>query len=176
MGPRTKNGLPKHCSWNVDRHGKRRVRFRKRSVSIYLTDTPWGEAFMRQYAAALANGERVMLLTRQHVQQIVNAKASTPSAQRNFLFTIRAMFQWAFKEGRVPDDPTRGITREKIRTTGYPTWSECEIERFETVHPIGGKARLAFAAALHRPAARRCGADGAAAHSPRHPDHRSAQD
>jgi site-specific recombinase XerD len=117
-----------------------------------------------------------MLLTRQHVQQIVNAKASTPSAQRNFLFTIRAMFQWAFKEGRVPDDPTRGITREKIRTTGYPTWSESEIERFETVHPIGGKARLAFAAALHRPAARRCGADGAAAHSPRHPDHRSAQD
>ena len=26
---RTRSGLPKHCSWNTDRHGKRRVRFRK---------------------------------------------------------------------------------------------------------------------------------------------------
>ena len=26
---RTKSGLPKHCSWAPDRHGKRRVRFRK---------------------------------------------------------------------------------------------------------------------------------------------------
>jgi hypothetical protein len=33
--------------------GKRRVRFRRRGVSLYLTGTPWGEEFMRQYAAAL---------------------------------------------------------------------------------------------------------------------------
>ena len=50
---RTKSGLPKHCSWNVDRHGKRRVRFRRRGFSTYLTGTPWSEDFMRQYAAAL---------------------------------------------------------------------------------------------------------------------------
>jgi integrase len=50
---RTKSGLPKHCSWNLDRHGKRRVRFRKGGFSTYLTGTPWSEAFMRQYAAAL---------------------------------------------------------------------------------------------------------------------------
>ena len=50
---RTKSGLPKHCSWNVDRHGKRRVRFRWRGFSTYLTGTPWSEDFMRQYAAAL---------------------------------------------------------------------------------------------------------------------------
>jgi len=50
---RTKSGLPKHCSWNSDRHGTRRVRFRKRGFSIYLTGIPWSEDFMRQYAAAL---------------------------------------------------------------------------------------------------------------------------
>src|ERR1700757_1524909 len=49
---RTKSGLPKHCGWNYDRHGKRRVRFRKDGFSTYLTGTPWSEAFMRQYAAA----------------------------------------------------------------------------------------------------------------------------
>lgn len=50
---RTKSGLPKHCSWNVDRHGKRRVRVRKNNFSTYLTGAPWSEGFMRQYAAAL---------------------------------------------------------------------------------------------------------------------------
>src|SRR5512139_2473093 len=50
---RTKSGLPRHCVWNPDRHGKRRVRFRKDGFSTYLTGTPWSEDFMRQYAAAL---------------------------------------------------------------------------------------------------------------------------
>ena len=49
---RTKSGLPKHCSWNYDRHGKRRVRFRKLGFTVYLSGTPWSEDFMRQYAAA----------------------------------------------------------------------------------------------------------------------------
>jgi integrase len=50
---RTKSGLPEHCSWNTDRHGKRRVRFRKGGFSTYLTGTPWSDDFMRQYATAL---------------------------------------------------------------------------------------------------------------------------
>ena len=50
---RTRSGLPKHCSWNADRHGTRRVRFRRRGVSVYLTGIPWSEDFMRQYAVAL---------------------------------------------------------------------------------------------------------------------------
>src|ERR1700737_1047766 len=50
---RTKSGLPKHCSWNLDRHGKRRVRFRKGCFTTYLAGIPWSEDFMRQYAAAL---------------------------------------------------------------------------------------------------------------------------
>jgi integrase len=49
---KTKSGLPKHCSWNTDRHGKRRVRFRKSGFTTYLTGIPWSEEFMRQYAAA----------------------------------------------------------------------------------------------------------------------------
>ena len=50
---RMKSGLPKHCTYQADRHGKRRVRFRRRGVSVYLTGIPWSEDFMRQYAAAL---------------------------------------------------------------------------------------------------------------------------
>jgi integrase len=213
---RTKSGLPKYCSWNVDRHGTRRVRFRKAGFSTYLVGTPWSEDFMRQYAAALegvhaqasnigasrtvagtvnalvktyldplssspfkigatetrrcrrnilenfaaahgdkalfrtdSNGRRTMLLTREHLQRIVNEKAATPFAQRNFLNALRAMFRWAAKEGRIPDDPTLGVTREKVKTTGYKTWSEDHIARFEVHYPIGTKARLAFALLLY---------------------------
>lgn len=50
---RTKTGLPRYCCWAIDRHGKRRVRFRRDGFTTYLTVTPWGEEFMRAYAAAL---------------------------------------------------------------------------------------------------------------------------
>jgi integrase len=217
MTRRNRSGLPEHCSWNYDRHGKRRVRFRKSGFSTYLSGTPWSDDFMRRYAAALdgvkaqasnigakrtvagtvnaivasyldcssastspfrttaaetqrtrrnilenfrkeygelpiyrtIGDKRAMLLTREHMQRIVNKKAETPFAQRNFLNTVRAMFDWAMKEGRIPDDPTLGVTREKVKTTGYKTWSEAEIERFEAAHPIGTKARLAFALLLY---------------------------
>jgi hypothetical protein len=52
---RTKSGLPKHCSWNEDQHGKRRVRFRKGGFSTYLTGTPWSDDFMRQHAVHQGN-------------------------------------------------------------------------------------------------------------------------
>ena len=50
---KTKSGLPKHCGWNTDRHGVRRVRFRKAGFSTYLAGIPWSETFMRAYATAL---------------------------------------------------------------------------------------------------------------------------
>lgn len=215
---RTKSGLPKHCTWTTDRHGKRRVRFRRRGFSTYLTDgTPWSEPFIRQYAAALdgakaqatnvgksrtiagtvnalvveyidpnsktspfkagaaetrrtrrnilenfrtayghlplysigAGGRRTMLLRREHMQRIVNEKAATPFGQRNFLNTLRALFKWAMAEGRIPDDPTLGVTRQKVKTTGYKGWSEQHIQRIEARYPIGTKGRLAFALILY---------------------------
>jgi integrase len=50
---RTRSGLPRHCTYQPDRDGKMRIRFRRRGVSVYLTGIPWSENFMRQYAAAL---------------------------------------------------------------------------------------------------------------------------
>ena len=91
-----------------------------------------------------ANGHRVMVLAREHVQRMVNEKNSTPFAQRNFLNTLRAMFKWAIGEERVPDDPTLGVTRQKIKSTGYRTWSESDIERYKRKHPLGTMARLAI--------------------------------
>lgn len=48
-----RNGLPRYCCLTPDRHGKRRVRFRKAGFSTYLPSEPMSEEFMRAYAAAL---------------------------------------------------------------------------------------------------------------------------
>jgi hypothetical protein len=57
---------------------------------IYRTDT---------------NGHRIMVLSREHLQRIVNEKNGTPFGQRNFLNTLRALFKWTVAEERVPADP-----------------------------------------------------------------------
>jgi integrase len=213
---RTKSGLPKYCCWAIDRHGKRRVRFRKAGFTTYLIGIPWSPAFMEQYGTALAgvkgqasdigasrtvagtvnalvasyldprgssrfktfaaetqrtrknilerfresygerpiyrteqNGKRTMLLTREHMQRMVNEKAATPFAQRNFLATLRAVFEWAVDEGRVPDNPCLGCKRVKAKTTGYKTWTEADIARIEAMYAVGTKERLAFALILY---------------------------
>src|SRR5262245_40220067 len=50
---KTKSGLPKFCGWNIDRHGRRRVRFRRPGFSTYLDGIPWSPDFMCEYAKAL---------------------------------------------------------------------------------------------------------------------------
>ncbi len=52
MAKRRSNWLPKYCSFNTDRHGRRRIRYRRNGFSTYLTAEPGTEDFTRQYAAA----------------------------------------------------------------------------------------------------------------------------
>jgi integrase len=90
------------------------------------------------------DGRRVMLLTPEHLQRIVNEKANTPFAQRNLLNTLRALFRWAVAEGRAPGDPTLGVTRQKITSSGYQTWPETAIEKYKQTHALGTMPRLAI--------------------------------
>ena len=103
---RTKSGLPKHCSWNLDREdGKRRVRFRKGGLSTYLTGLPWSDEFMRQYAAALDGvkadnreigiertipGSIDALIVSYYKLVFPTLKASTRAVRRNILERFRA--------------------------------------------------------------------------------------
>jgi integrase/recombinase XerD len=82
------------------------------------------------------------------VQRIVNPKNDRPSAQRNLLKTLHAMFKWALAEDRVPGNPTLGVTRQKIKSAGYRTWSEGDIAQYRRRHLLGTKARLALELAL----------------------------
>ncbi|MFZ2081760.1 MAG: hypothetical protein WAV38_34930 [Xanthobacteraceae bacterium] len=92
------------------------------------------------------NGQPVMVLARHNLQAIVNKKSITPFAQRNLLNTLRAMFKWAVSEGKLPEDPSVGVTRQRIKNTteGYRTWTDAEMDQFIARHPIGTRAYLAF--------------------------------
>jgi integrase len=120
---RTKSGLPKHCSWNTDRHGKRRVRFRKGGFSTYITGTPWSDEFMRQHAAAL-DGLKVQATTEigasrtkagtfdalcvsyYRSPEFRGLKASTQAMRRNIIERFRAVHG---------GKPLRGLGRAHIQ-------------------------------------------------------------
>jgi hypothetical protein len=117
---RTRSGLPKHCSWNEDQHGKRRVRFRKDGFSTYLTGTPWSEDFMRQHAAAL-DGVKVQ------------ATAGEIGAARTIAGSFNALCVGYFRSAdfRALKPSTQAMRRNII-------------ERFRSVHgdkPIKGLGR-----------------------------------
>jgi integrase len=96
-----------------------------------------------------AHGDkRIATIERKHVQAMVDAKAATPSAARNFLAVVRSLMQFAIEAGIRADDPTIGVKRVKIKSDGFITWEEHHIAAFEARHPIGTMPRLAFELAL----------------------------
>lgn len=98
----------------------------------------------------LTNGQcRVAHLKSKRVDQMIAAKSRTPSAARNFRKTLRALMQFAIAQGIRPDDPTTGTRAPKIKTEGYATWTEGQIQTFEECHAIGTKPRLALALLLY---------------------------
>jgi integrase len=120
---RTKSGLPQYCSWNIDQHGKRRVRFRKAGFSTYLNGTPWSEDFMRQHAAALdgvkapAAGNigaectkpgsfNALVVSYYRSADFANLKSSTQAQRRNVIERFRA------EHGTKP---LKGLSRDHIK-------------------------------------------------------------
>jgi integrase len=93
--------------------------------------------------------KRMSLLQPTHIARMVAAKAGTPSAARNFLGTLRALTAHCITVGLIAADPTIGVKRAPIRTSGYATWSEDDIAAFERAHPIDSRARLAFSLMLY---------------------------
>jgi integrase len=56
----------------------------------------------------------------------------------------------AVEIGMRSDDPTRDVRKlPTAKGEGYHSWTEGEIEQFERHHPLGSRARLAFALLLY---------------------------
>jgi integrase len=86
-------------------------------------------------------------LQREHILKLM-AKRSSGSA--NLLRVIlRAMMRHAVDLGLRADDPTVTVRAIRVKTKGHHSWSDAEIEQFESVHAIGSRERLALALLLY---------------------------
>jgi integrase len=100
----------------------------------------------------IEHGEkRVARLERQHVGRMIADKLRQggPQAANNRLRTLRMLMRVAIDLDWRPDDPTLGVRGARSDSQGFHSWTEAEIEAFETRWPIGTRARLAFALLLY---------------------------
>jgi integrase len=72
-----------------------------------------------------------------------------PGEARNWLKTLRALLDFAVTEGFRVDNPMRAIKLPKMKVKHHRPWTPEEIAQYERKHPIGTKARLAFALGLY---------------------------
>jgi len=59
---------------------------------------------------------------------------------------MRGLFAWAVEERLVTSDPTKGVKllAGPNDADGFHTWTEDELNRFETHWPVGTRERLAY--------------------------------
>jgi integrase len=91
--------------------------------------------------------KRVALLQREHVIKLLAARL--PGVANALRRSLRALMQHAVEIGLRSDDPTRDVRKVPVKSDGYHSWTEGEIEQFERHHPVGSRARLAFALLLY---------------------------
>ena len=104
----------------------------------------YSERFREQHG-----DKRIAALGQAHVERMVEARTATPGAALNFLVSLRALMRHAVTVGLRADDPTVGVRAPKYRPGGFYTWSEEDIAKFESQHPVGTRARLALALLLY---------------------------
>jgi integrase len=102
--------------------------------------------------ARLNNGRcRVAHLQAKHVDQMIAAKAATPSAAAALRKVLRVLMRFAVSERLRRDDPTEGVGMlpRSSKRPGHATWGEDHIAAFEAHHAVGSRPRLALALLLY---------------------------
>jgi len=86
----------------------------------------------------------IATLKRKHVVRMLDAKAETPSAARDFLRCLRLIIHFTINIGIREDDPTTGVRVAVPKSDGHHTWAEEEIAAFQATYPMGSRPRLAL--------------------------------
>lgn len=72
-------------------------------------------------------------------------RAATPAQARNFLDAMRGVFRWALEAKMVKVDPTAGVKNPKRKKgSGFPPWTEADVDAYEKRWPIGTRQRVWF--------------------------------
>jgi integrase len=102
------------------------------------------ERFCREHG-----DKRAATLQREHVVKLMGVHADRPNVANRLRAALRALMRHAVETGLRADDPTRDVKAIRARSDGHHSWTDDEIARFEQVHPIGTRARLALALLLY---------------------------
>ncbi len=87
-------------------------------------------------------------LRRVHIERMLAEQPTAPMAL-HFFTAIRELMKFAVRMGLRADDPTQGIKRPRLTGDGFYAWSDSDIVKFEAVHAVGSRARLAMSLGLY---------------------------
>ncbi len=116
----------------------------------FLTLAPSTQRSLRgilEHFRAEHGDKRIALLQRQHI--VILLKSKKRFAARHWLMAIRALMKYAVETGLREDNPAAAVKLPNLKTDGYHSWTEAEIEQFQACHGPGTMARLALALLLH---------------------------
>ena len=91
--------------------------------------------------------KRIATLPQEFIRRVLDRMK--PGKARNWLKALRGMLDFAVGQSFRADNPARGFVLPKVKTKNRRAWTDSEIEQYERTHPIGTKARLAFALGLY---------------------------
>ena len=85
-----------------------------------------------------------------HLRKIRDGLVETPEAANGLLKVLRQVFKFAVDYDYTNFNPVVSVEYLKSKNKdGFHAWSPDEIKKFKTKHPVGTKARLAFALLLY---------------------------
>ena len=88
-------------------------------------------------------------MKRAHVRKLRDMKSNRPAAADLLVKTVSGLFSWAIKNDLATVNPAEKLERLGGRTEGFYTWTEEDVEAFETRWAVGTRQRLAMAIMLY---------------------------
>ncbi len=89
------------------------------------------------------------LLEARHIRRQRDQLAATPEAANALVKALRQLFAFATEYDHTERNPARDVAYLSSGSEGFHTWTIEEVRQFEGRHPVGSKARLAFALMLY---------------------------
>lgn len=88
-------------------------------------------------------------ITPKALRVLRDRKTDLPEAANGRIKALRALFRWAVAHEHVRGNPARDVERIRTNAKGATAWTPEDVAAFEARHPVGSKARLAFAILLY---------------------------
>jgi integrase len=95
-----------------------------------------------KHVLATAGSNPLSAITGGAIREGVDRRAKTPFQAKNFVQTMRGLFEWLRESEIVSANPCDGVKVKKPKTQGFLEWRYEEILQYEERWPIGTRERV----------------------------------